>query len=115
MLECKISSFPINYLGLPLHDRKLRVQDWDIGVDKIAKKLPNWSGTLLSSGGRYTLVNSVLTAVPLYMLSLYKLLVIVEKKIDRIRCRFFWQGTSNHRKKSSLVAWKRLCQKFMEE
>lgn len=66
ILGFKISTSPINYLG----DRKLRKCDWDQMVDKVTKKLPNWSGTMLSSGGRLTLVNSVISAVPLYMISL---------------------------------------------
>jgi hypothetical protein len=43
------------------------------------------------------------------MLSLYGLPALVRKQIDRIRCKFFWQGSSNHRKKYALVAWKKLC------
>lgn len=67
ILGCKKSSFPIKYLGLPLHDRKLRIKDWDFVTDKIVKKLPNWSGLMLSSGGRLTMVNSFISAVPLYI------------------------------------------------
>jgi hypothetical protein len=89
---------------LPLHDRALRVNDWEEVVVKVQNKLANWKRALLSLGGRLTMINVVLSIVPLYMLSLYKLLVKVRKRLDTIRCRFFWQGSSNHRKKITLIA-----------
>jgi hypothetical protein len=104
LIGYNISHFPIIYFGLSLHDRTLRVSDWNGVVAKIRNKLENWKGTLLSLGGRLIMVNIILFAVPLYMLSLYKLHVKVRKKINTIRCRFFWQGSSNHRKKIALIA-----------
>jgi hypothetical protein len=89
LLGCKISSFPIKYLCVPLYDKKLRSCDWDVLLDKITIKLANSKGALLSFGGGLTLLNFVLSAVPLYMLSLYRLSILVRKMIDRIRCKFF--------------------------
>lgn len=73
VIGCKVTSFPIKYLGVPLHDKKLRRNDWGLILDKIASKIKNWKGSLLSIGGRLIIINAVLTAVLLYMLSLYKL------------------------------------------
>lgn len=55
------------------------------------------------------MVNAVLTAAPLYMLSLYKIPVLIRKRIDSIRCRLFCQGSSNYRKKYALISWKWIC------
>ena len=44
IFSCKTSTFPIKYLGLPLHDRKLSVSDWRFLVEKIDKKLQIWKG-----------------------------------------------------------------------
>ena len=93
---------------MPLHDKKLRVSDWGFLSDTVEGRLPNWKGSLLSIGGRYTLVNSVLTAIPMFMMSLYRMPVTVRKKLDRIRMRFFWQGTSL-KKKYAMVSWKQIC------
>jgi hypothetical protein len=98
MIECYISSFSIIYLGLPLYDRTLKISDWNVIVATIQNKLANWKGTLLSLRGRLTMVNDVLSAVLLYRLFLYKIPIKVRKRIDTIRGRFFWQGSSNHRK-----------------
>jgi hypothetical protein len=56
-------------------------------------------------GGRVVLLDSVLSATPLYMLSLYKVPVKIKKNLDSIRCQFLWQGTSQKRK-FALISWK---------
>lgn len=45
---------------------------------------------------------------PLYFLSIYKIPMFVIKRIDQIRCRFLWQGTTS-RKKYSLINWRTAC------
>lgn len=42
LFKCTTASFPIKYLGLPLHDRKLKVNDWQFLILKLEKKLQNW-------------------------------------------------------------------------
>jgi hypothetical protein len=45
----------------------------------------------LSSGGRLVLLNSVLSSLPIYMMSFFKIPADVLKKLNAIRSRFFWQ------------------------
>lgn len=104
-----MAQLPLKYLGVPLSDKKLTVADWRYVIDTISKKLQGWIGNLLSIGGRLTFLNSVLTAVPLYVLSLYKMPAKVIKQIDQVRCRFLWQGNSGPRKKYSLLNWTDVC------
>lgn len=49
--RCKTASFPIKYLGLPLHDRKLRVSDWRFLIDKVDKKTPKLDRTITFNWG----------------------------------------------------------------
>jgi hypothetical protein len=42
---CPIGSFPIKYLGIPLHFDKLRREDLQPVVDKIMKKIASWRGS----------------------------------------------------------------------
>jgi len=51
-----------------------------------------------------TLINSVLNALPTYMMSLIPIPVGVIKKLDRIRRNFLWQGNSE-KKRFHLVKW----------
>jgi len=77
-------------------------------VEKVSKRLDGWKGGSLSLGGRLTLLNSCLTGIPIYSMSMYRLPKTVIKKIDIIRKRFFWQG-SGMKKKYHLVKWEKIC------
>lgn len=63
----------------------------------------SWKVRYLSLGGRLTLVNSVLSAIPTYWLSLFKIPCWVIKKINRIRRDFLWSGTDIDHPKCRLV------------
>lgn len=82
--RCQFASFPLKYLGLPLHKSKLAQKDWDFILAKFDQTLQNWKGQMLSIGGRLTLINSVLSSIPLYTLSLFQIPTSVLKKLDRI-------------------------------
>jgi hypothetical protein len=61
--------FPLKYLGIPIHYRKLRNADWKRVEEGFEKRLIGWKGKHLSTGGRLTLINSVLSILPMYMMS----------------------------------------------
>jgi hypothetical protein len=60
----------------------------------IEKKLSSWKGKYLSVGGRLVLINSVLSSLPMFMLSFFEIPKCVLEKIDYFRSRFFWQNDS---------------------
>lgn len=64
---------------------------------------------MLSIGGRLTLINAVLSSMPLYTLFIYKIPIHAIQRIDKIRCRFLWQGTNKKKKKYSLITWQVAC------
>lgn len=102
-LGCQLSSLPITYLGVKLHQKRLTFHDWQPLITKIEKKLQTWKGSLLSLCGRIILLNSVISAIPLYWLFIYKIPVKVRLAIDRIRKKILWSGSSTStRKKISL-------------
>jgi hypothetical protein len=105
----KYEYFPLKYLGLPIHFKKLRNSDWKIIVERVGKRLASWKGKHLSIGGRLTLINSVLSSLPLYMMSFFAIPKGVLKKLDYFRSRFFWQGDES-KKKYLLARWTILCQ-----
>ena len=51
---CNIGSFPIKYLGVPLHYTKLKREHIQPVVDKLIKRIAGWKGRLLSSAGKLT-------------------------------------------------------------
>jgi hypothetical protein len=49
-----VGSFPIKYLGVPLHFEKLKRENIQPLVDKIMQKISGWKGRLLSYATRVT-------------------------------------------------------------
>jgi ribosomal protein L21E len=109
LFGCKKGSCPFKYLRLPMHYRKLSNKDWEIIEERIEKKLSSWKGKYISVGGRLVLINSVLSRLPMFMLSFFKIPKGVLKKIDYFRSRFFWQQY-NQKRKHRLTKWNIICQ-----
>lgn len=55
------------------------------------------------------MVNSVLTALPTYWMSIFRLPAWVIKKIDQLRRDFLWTGPDIDNLACRLVSWKNLC------
>jgi hypothetical protein len=62
----------------------------------------------VSLGGRVVLLNSVLSAIPIFYLSLFKMPVGGWKKIVRLQRRFLWGGAAGS-SKISWVSWVDVC------
>ncbi|WVZ61551.1 hypothetical protein U9M48_011408 [Paspalum notatum var. saurae] len=104
LFGCKEGSFPFRYIGIPIHHRKINNKDW-ISVEKrFQKNLGSWKGKLHSAGGRQVLINSVLSCLPMFMLSFFEAPKGVLKKLDYYKSRFFWQ-CDEHKKKYRLAKW----------
>ncbi|XP_060216840.1 uncharacterized protein LOC132644271 [Lycium barbarum] len=101
----KVGELPTTYLGMPLGAKSKSKGIWNGVVEKCEKRLTNWKSQYLSLGGRLTLVNSVLDALPSCMMSVFPAPVSVIKRIDALRRNFFWQGNED-KKKFHLVNWK---------
>ena len=94
LLNCKLGSFPFIYLGLPVPDRKLTVEQWNFLVLKLAAKVEPWMGRFLSSGGRLVLCNSRLDSLPIFAMWLFLLQDGVHIFFfDSHRARFYWDIT----------------------
>lgn len=108
-LNCSVTSFPINYLGLPLSTRKVHSSAFLPLVDKIAKKLPTWRAALLSRGERLALVPHVLCAMPVHLLLAMALNKTIHKLVTRVIRDFLWHGRKEARHGNCPVSWPRAC------
>ncbi|XP_039140432.1 uncharacterized protein LOC120277641 [Dioscorea cayenensis subsp. rotundata] len=113
-LHCWVGVLPLTYLGIPISGGRPRKQDWDILINKVRSRLEIWKSKFLSLGGRLTLLNSVLTVIPTYWMSLFKLPCWVIRSIDKIWRDFLWSGPDLQHPKIRLVSWARLC-RFREQ
>lgn len=100
-----VGSLPTVYLGLPLGAKSKSKEIWNGVIEKCEKRLSRWKSQYISLGGRVTLINSMLDALPTYMMSLFHIRTDVIKRIDTIRRSFLWQG-HKEKKRFHLVKWK---------
>lgn len=66
ILGCSSEKLPMKYLRLPLGGNPINDSFWMLVVEKIGSKLEGWKRVLLSKGGRYMLIQSVLSDIPIY-------------------------------------------------
>lgn len=78
----------------------------------IENKIQNWKYKLLSQAGRITMIKSVLMALPLYVMSFYKIPMKIFKKIQQL-IKIFWINQSPNIQKRCLHwdSWETLCYK----
>src|ERR1043165_188116 len=103
-----MGSLPFSYLGISIHHRRLTNKEWKIIEVRFEKRLSCWKGKLMSFGGRLVLINSVLTSLPMFLLSFFEVPVGVRKILDFYRSRFFWQSDET-KKKYRLARWDIIC------
>jgi hypothetical protein len=78
------------------------------------KRLSEGRGKMLSVGGRFVLINSVLSSLRMFMMSFFEIPRGVLKKLDYFRSQFFWQS-DEHKKKYRLIKWKAVCTPKIKE
>ncbi|KAJ0547939.1 putative RNA-directed DNA polymerase [Helianthus annuus] len=86
---CKSEFLPFKYLGLKVGANMNRIINWRPVYDVFESRLALWKSSLLSLGGRVTLIRSVLASLPNYYFSLYRAPVKVIKDLERMMKKFF--------------------------
>ncbi|GAU29855.1 hypothetical protein TSUD_379450 [Trifolium subterraneum] len=107
-LKCNVGKLSFIYLGLPVGANPRRLSTWNPVLDVIQKRLASWKNKYVSLGGRVVLLNSVLAAIPIFYLSLFKMPVGVWKKLVGLQRRFLWGGAAGA-SKISWVNWLDIC------
>ncbi|GKV29210.1 hypothetical protein SLEP1_g38156 [Rubroshorea leprosula] len=73
ILCCKKGKFPFKYLGVPIGGNHRRLAMWQPLLRSFTRKLSSWKGQYLSFGGRIMLINSVLSSLPVFLMSIYRI------------------------------------------
>nr|GFB01865.1 RNA-directed DNA polymerase, eukaryota, reverse transcriptase zinc-binding domain protein [Tanacetum cinerariifolium] len=97
-IGCEVMQTHFKYLGVMVGDHMSRYSAWSNTIQKVCGRLTRWKVKTLSIGGRLTLLKSVLGAVPIYNMSLYKAPKCVLHKLERLRNNFFKGGDSQDSK-----------------
>ena len=90
ILNCDVMASPFVYLGLPVNGSHKRIDFWKRVIEKVHVRLSRWKGKCLSLAWRICLIKSVLSAIPIFFMSLSKMPSGVADKLVRIQRNFFW-------------------------
>ncbi|XP_058733400.1 uncharacterized protein LOC131605010 [Vicia villosa] len=107
-LACKKGIIPFSFLGIVVGENPRRKKVWKKAIDNIKNRLSSWKGRNISIGGRVTLINAVLNAIPSFTFSFYKAPTKVLKEINRLESNFLWSGNVNKRS-IHWVKWDTVC------
>ena len=58
---------PSKYLGMPLTDKPLSKEVWELVTNKLKDKVNNWTSISLNLAGRLILTKVVLQTIPVFM------------------------------------------------
>ncbi|GKA04420.1 hypothetical protein Tco_0677201 [Tanacetum coccineum] len=108
---CSAGLFPITYLGLPIGSNMSLIANWKLLVDKFHSKLSSWKTSLLSYGGRLTLLKTVLGSLGIYYFSLFKVPSTILNYLENLCASFFWGGSQGS-KKLSWLKWSHVLASF---
>jgi hypothetical protein len=106
--NCKLGSFPITYLGMPVSNKALRVLDWAFLTGKVGHRVNPWQGLFLASARKLELTNSYLSSLRMFAMSLYLLYDATHAAFDKVRSRFFWEEVGP-KHKYHMVDWATVC------
>ncbi|GMJ04378.1 hypothetical protein HRI_004107000 [Hibiscus trionum] len=108
-INCQVGKFPTVYLGLPLGPKSNSLALWEPVIESFYSHLATWKAKHLSISGRLVLIRSVLTALPSFFMSLYRMPAIVVNKISSIMAGFLWRDSTDG-KRTHWVNWQSICQ-----
>nr|GEW74629.1 RNA-directed DNA polymerase, eukaryota [Tanacetum cinerariifolium] len=103
-IGCATFIAPFSYLEVKVGGRMEKINTWDDLVSKVSSRLLKWKLKTLSIGGRLTLIKSVLTSIPLYQMSSFKVPIKVLNILELIRRKFF-NGIEGNERKLALISW----------
>ncbi|XP_073363100.1 uncharacterized protein [Aegilops tauschii subsp. strangulata] len=107
-LNCRVTSFPITYLGMPMADSKILMTAFDPLVGRVASRAEPWQGQLTSNGSKSILISSNLASLPMFMMGVHILHDGVHSAFNKDLARFFWQA-ANGRQNYHMVNWADIC------
>ncbi|XP_058774046.1 uncharacterized protein LOC131648283 [Vicia villosa] len=107
-LACKKGDISFLFLEILVGANPRRRKVWVKVINNIKGRLSSWKGRNISIGGRVTLINVILNAIPSFHLSFYKAPGVVLKEIRSILSNFLWSGNVSKRS-IHWVNWETVC------
>jgi hypothetical protein len=110
IFQCVAKQFPVKYLGLPLYFNKLKREDLQPLVDNLLSRMAGWRGKILSTEAKIILIQTILSSIPIYMLSIFRFPKWVLDLINTKIANCMWDDVDGNRK-IHLANWPSKCMK----
>lgn len=94
-------------LGAPIYKGRCKAEIFEELFVNISKRLAGWKAKFLSFGGKITLIQSVLSSIPVHILSCTVAPKSIISCLDRIMSSILWSNQGAQR--AYWVAWDRIC------
>lgn len=112
-LCCKPDIIAFKFHGVIVGGNPRREKLWNPITDNMRDKLSPWIGRLLSIGGRVSLINSVLTNLPVYHMSFFKMPNKVIGDVVKLQRNFLWHNVGE-KKGVDWIRWSIIFKKKYE-
>ena len=96
------------YLGFPIKHPRSTLQDFNFVVERVQNKLQGWKTNLLLMASRVVIAQSVLSAIPTYVMQGCMFLTRILNNLDKVSRNFVWGSTEDH-KKLHMVCLGKIC------
>jgi len=108
ILNCETMVVPFIYLGMLVEGSHKRGDFWNGVIEKVQARLSRWKGRCLTMAERICLIKFVLSSIPLFYMSLFKLPSGVAGKLIRMQRSFLW-GWGAEGRKMAWASWSQVC------
>ncbi|XP_057426510.1 uncharacterized protein LOC130719933 [Lotus japonicus] len=107
-MDVKVVGSHDKYLGLPTVIGRSKKEVFLKVQERLVKKLKGWKEKYLSKAGKEVLLKSIAQAIPIYIMSCFK---IPDNICDSMASQManFWWGQKNSEKKIHWMSWANLC------
>lgn len=95
------------YLGLPEHFGRRKKDLFAYIVDRMRQKAMTWNTRFLSTAGKATMLQSVLSPIPTFAMSCFELPIGLCNQIQSVLTRFWWDAKKGENK-ICWVSWDKL-------
>ena len=82
--------FEAKYLALPVPEGRMNKRKLQSLIEKLAKRLVDWSEKYMSMASKEILIKAVAQAIPTYVMSVFRLPASVCDKLTRMMRQYWW-------------------------
>jgi hypothetical protein len=103
-LQVTQETFEAKYLGLPTPEGRMNAGKFQSLQAKLAKCLVEWDDSQKSQAAKEVLIKAIAQAIPVYVMSVFKLPLGLCDELTKIIRRYWW-GAENGKRKTHWLAW----------